>query len=521
MKIKKRGVFILEILFLSVKINYSLYYYIVTKMFKTSLFKKIFSSLIISITVFWILPSKSFWNYSQNYFVVTAYYSPLPGQDYYLTWNYNDEIRLNGRWIAWASWKGVFSGMFAAPKKYEFWTKIFLSWLWAWSVEDRWGAIVPAGKRWYEHDRIDIWVWYWDEGLRRAMYWGKRKISWNIINGWSDITFNYKDIPAPMWVTKGFKKMSDIFTMNIWIWTDSKKVIELQKLLNKVWLYNWKLDWVYNDDVMKIIFEFQMRNNIIEWENSSWAWYWGNKTRNLFLQKYLNWEFDENQIEDIEETVTNENSWYDSLFVWTLNSKEKKVLLQKLLFEMWLYDWDIDWNYNHVYDIILENQISNNLVKSKDSTWAWTFWPKTRELFKWLYTKYLDENKRKIELDKKFKEIEIIVEKIAHEKIKNMWTPKFWEVSWNVRDLQKTLKVLWFFNYKDTAIFWDITKNSVLEYQLNNKLITNSKDSWAWVIWPKTKKSLKSDLKDFLMEKEIKEQELDKQYLLNIWVWTL
>jgi len=32
-----------------------------------------------------------------NYFVVTAYYSPLPDQEYYLTGNYEDEIILNGR----------------------------------------------------------------------------------------------------------------------------------------------------------------------------------------------------------------------------------------------------------------------------------------------------------------------------------------------------------------------------------------------------------------------------------------
>ncbi len=32
-----------------------------------------------------------------TYFVVTAYYSPLPKQEHYLTGNYEDEIILNGK----------------------------------------------------------------------------------------------------------------------------------------------------------------------------------------------------------------------------------------------------------------------------------------------------------------------------------------------------------------------------------------------------------------------------------------
>jgi len=32
-----------------------------------------------------------------EYFIVTAYYSPLPDQEYYITGNYEDEIILNGR----------------------------------------------------------------------------------------------------------------------------------------------------------------------------------------------------------------------------------------------------------------------------------------------------------------------------------------------------------------------------------------------------------------------------------------
>jgi hypothetical protein len=33
----------------------------------------------------------------ENYFIVTAYYSPLPDQEHYLKGNYEDEIILNGK----------------------------------------------------------------------------------------------------------------------------------------------------------------------------------------------------------------------------------------------------------------------------------------------------------------------------------------------------------------------------------------------------------------------------------------
>jgi hypothetical protein len=54
--------------------------------------KKIFSILLIIATMITTLSVSA---NDDNYFVVTAYYSPLPGQDYYITGNYEDELILN------------------------------------------------------------------------------------------------------------------------------------------------------------------------------------------------------------------------------------------------------------------------------------------------------------------------------------------------------------------------------------------------------------------------------------------
>ena len=139
---------------------------------------KLFSCITLFFIIFYTWSATVF--SATQYFTVTAYYSPLPDQKYYLKWDYDAERRLNGMWIRWASGRGVFSGMIAAPKNYQFGTKVYLQWLWVWDIQDRGWAIVNAWERGYKHDRLDVWMWYGDEGLRRALAWGKRTIPWYI-----------------------------------------------------------------------------------------------------------------------------------------------------------------------------------------------------------------------------------------------------------------------------------------------------------------------------------------------------
>lgn len=80
-------------------------------------------------------------------FIVTAYYSPLPDQNFYLKGNYEAEKILNGNGTNGASGKPVFVGMIAAPKTYNFGTRIDFEGLGVGIVEDRGGAIVKAGER--------------------------------------------------------------------------------------------------------------------------------------------------------------------------------------------------------------------------------------------------------------------------------------------------------------------------------------------------------------------------------------
>jgi 3D (Asp-Asp-Asp) domain-containing protein len=101
----------------------------------------------------------------------------LPNQKSYATGSYAGDIRLNGRGTHGASGQPVQDGMIAAPKTYAFGTKIALDGLGTMTVLDRGGAIVKAGQRGYEHDRIDIWMGKGDAGLTQSLRFGKQKVN--------------------------------------------------------------------------------------------------------------------------------------------------------------------------------------------------------------------------------------------------------------------------------------------------------------------------------------------------------
>lgn len=449
--------------------------------------------LIITFIPYQVLALNDTW-----YYMVTAYYSPLPGQEFYLTWDYESEKVLNWEWIAWASWKWVFSGMLAAPKTYAFWTKIYLEWLWVWEVSDRWWAIVTAGNRWYQNDRIDVWVWYGDEWLKRALYWWKRKVKWYRVSSDTKVTLDYSIISSPDWATNWLQSNLWVFSSNLWVGSDNSKVKKLQELFLELWLYNWEIDWIYNSKIIDIVYEFQVSNNIVKTSYDLWAGYWWKQTRDKFKKAYLNGEFDK------EETlINNQESEFvenelNNIFSKSVESKDEIIALQEILIKLWYYSWELTWVYDDIIDSVYNFQLNNSIVNSTYDLWAWYFWPKTRSKMEELYSLYLENEKlleqkrleveaRKKELEEKYNNILKTAETDAKEKLNSIWEVSFWDVSVNVRNLQLLLKELGYFDAKDTAIYWEVTKKAVFDFQVANNLVMIESDLWAWIFWPKTK----------------------------------
>ncbi|MCP4522682.1 MAG: hypothetical protein GY828_00520 [Candidatus Gracilibacteria bacterium] len=202
----------------------------------------------------------------ERYFYVTAYYSPIKGQRRYTTGSFAGDVRLNGSGIRTASNKKVFSGLLAGPKNYSFGTKIELEGIGVGAVEDRGGAIVNAGERGFEHDRIDVWMGYGDEGLERALKWGKRKVKGKIVSDDIDVSIQFNNSVVAKYSTLYVKPDSS-----------SVDIKKLQTLFTELKLYNGNIDGRYisiKDDVV----DFQLKYDIIQKRNEDQAGYFGKKT---------------------------------------------------------------------------------------------------------------------------------------------------------------------------------------------------------------------------------------------------
>jgi 3D (Asp-Asp-Asp) domain-containing protein len=460
---------------------------------------------------------------------VTAYYSPLPDQKYYLKWNYKDEIRLNGRWIAWASWKRVYSGMLAAPKNYKFGTKIYLEWLWIGSVEDRGWAIVNAGNRGYKSDRIDVWMWYGDEWLARALYWGKRKVKWSIVSSYNKETIDYKNIPAPAWVFNSLEQTPNIFYKSIWKKSNKNDIYDLKLFLHDNNFYNWEVNYEYTYDLITLIHEFQLKHKLVSKDEILWAGYWWKKTREKFLEEYRLWKLEtknnDNVIVEYNDNIESSKELYNNVLLkWDIkyifNNPVKSIVhiaeLQNVMKELEIYSWEVDWKYDSIQEVLLQYQLENNLIVNKDSLWAWYYGPKTRKTLYQDYIEYLDYKEKLKKAENNVSQIKDISYNQAETKIKELWNLSIWNVSPQVRDLQLILKHFWYFDDKDTAIFWNKTKQAIISMQLDREIITNKNSIWAWVYWPNTKKELIKLLSEYYFQEEFNKLNLDEKIISDL-----
>jgi hypothetical protein len=226
---------------------------------------------------------------TEKTFIVTAYYSPLPGQKSYQMWSYSADIRLNGNGTHGANGTPVFTGMIAAPKTYAFGTHIFFDGLGLGRVEDRGGAIVEAFERWQPYDRLDIWVGYGDDGLYRAKKWGRRIVKWSIVS-WDTLAiypmFNIAGIGKTGADGVDFARFpvpgSNIST------TLNQDMLDLFADLGYI---------VKNGDTTAMLIQFQLDQQIIRSRTDEDAGIYGPKTRTALAALYT--QFQSKQASDI------------------------------------------------------------------------------------------------------------------------------------------------------------------------------------------------------------------------------
>lgn len=233
-------------------------------------------------------------------FIVTAYYSPLPNQSFYLRGSYEADIRLNGNGTHGASGRAVYPGMLAAPKTYSFGTKIQLEGLGVGTVDDRGGAIVSSGSRGYDADRLDIWMGQGEEGLRRALSWGKRSVTGKILDMEEAVdreAIDLSRVKVAKISANAYRKQqeeqntlvaeaADIFSTLIDRNTDPEKIKELQIILSRLSYYGGGIDGKYSKALEDAIYDFQIETGLVTSKKTLGAGYYGTKTRTKLKEIY-------------------------------------------------------------------------------------------------------------------------------------------------------------------------------------------------------------------------------------------
>jgi hypothetical protein len=73
------------------------------------------------------------------------------------------------------------------------------------------------------------------------------------------------------------------------------------------------------------------------------------------------------------------------------------------------------------------------------------------------------------------------------------------------------LKKLWYFEEKDTAIFWEKTRDALLNFQADNSIILHKDDEKAGVVEEETIKAFVSILAKWYLKEELEKfPELEK-----------
>lgn len=229
-------------------------------------------------------PEEESYAYVPQTFIITAYYSPLPGQEHYVTGSYEGDIYLNGNGTHGADGTPVFPGMVAAPKAYAFGTKLYIPGIGMTSVHDRGGAIQVAGERGNAYDRLDIWMGAGDEGLRKALGWGKRTVegrNYGIENSLSEAVYfdGYMNVENFMTQTV-FNSLE--FPNDLYFGDSSDDIKKMQQYLHDWGYLTQEADGFYSSDTAQALFQFQMDFDIVNDPAELGAGHFGPATRRKF-----------------------------------------------------------------------------------------------------------------------------------------------------------------------------------------------------------------------------------------------
>lgn len=400
-------------------------------------------------------------------YVVSAYYSPLPGQSFYATGTYVGDIRLNGGGVTTASGVKVAdaTGAFlAAPPCFEFGTILEFEGMGNYIILDRGGAIKGS--------RLDLWTGYGEEGLRAALSWGKRTVEVNTLGKDANVELVAKaewKLPPKLSFLKGVDSNPFQSLDNIKIGDTGAKVAVLQQLLTDIGYFVDDVDGYFGLSTKTALLEMDKDYGEIVSINISPIGALGNTT-----------------IAEVEELVMTARRKFEEDIPATnlgLGSKGIDVLnLQKSLKKLG-YTLDLSEVFDEMTEeALIAFQIKEGVIDSRDHVAAGYFGTQTQAKLK---------ESLKISLPD---QVGVIVEDESYDFLPNneMFenTIKLGETSEDVRKLQEVLRRMSLFRIEPTGYFGPVTQHAVIKMQLKYNLIDRVSEEGAGVVGPSTRRLL-------------------------------
>ncbi len=394
-----------------------------------------------------------------QYFDITAYYSPQPDQQYYVTGSYESDIRLNGSGVRGADGTPVYPGMVAAPKTYAFGTKMYIKGIGTVAVHDRGGAIVGAGNK-LQYDRLDIWMGYGDSGLQRALGWGRRVIEVTIYG----IDPSIKEevsfagvIPAEVPVRKNVKP--PMFPQDVWYLSHGAEVVKLQKTLESLGYFTSEINGFYGEETKTAVYQFQKDNNLFVSTDELGAGHTGPATR-LSLEKAF-MERKKSRLPTIQMGRGNQGD----------DVRKLQEILKSLGFDVKITSVFDDQTESALYQF----QLDQHIVKGKKESGAGYFGPKTIVALEKQYMASIVNN------------TSITVVDVPGYLVQDLSLNESGEA---VRQLQRELQKLNFLKIEPTGLYGPVTAHAVYKFQQSQGLVATSVDVGAQVFGPDTRTRL-------------------------------
>lgn len=341
-----------------------------------------------------------------KYFTISAYYSPLPCQNRYVTGSYEGDIRLNGYGVHGADGTDVYPGMIAAPKTYAFGTKMDIPGVGIVAVHDRGGAIKPSNGQEGVYDRLDIWMGYGDKGLTRALNWGKRTMD-TVVYGVNDsieeqiVLSDYSaDEAVPGFCVAEVESETEpvgadeseddisVLSQDLKLGDSGQEVRELQKQLQALNLFKADVTGYYGEVTQHAVFKFQQIQKLVADKNSLGAGIFGPKTRDhmneiLVAKNYTTVLVAQASLKKKDEIIVqNKKKQLIAAQLGFGMSGKEVSLLQQFLKDQGFFKGALITEYygNTTREAVIQFQLTNNIIDSADESGAGHTGPETLEL---------------------------------------------------------------------------------------------------------------------------------------------